>query len=166
MIRAKESTDAPAVRQPALQSGHGKGSGYARTRRRRGGVAGLADRTGLTAQLSAATARWGFVPVHDRGRVLADLAVAIADGARVLSDLSVLRDQCEVFGSVASGRPCSTWSHGYCSSVSWMDLVARESASVAWPVAAVVIAALLRRHLTSVLPDRPPSGTGLRPRTR
>ena len=63
----------------------------------------LADRTGLTAQLSAATARRGFVPVHDRGRILADLAVAIADGARVMSDLAVLRDQGELFGPVASG---------------------------------------------------------------
>jgi hypothetical protein len=62
----------------------------------------LADRSGLTAELSAATARRGFVPVHDRGRVLADLAVAIADGARVLSDVATLRDQGELFGPVAS----------------------------------------------------------------
>lgn len=63
----------------------------------------LADRTGLTGELSTATARRGFVPVHDRGRVLTDLAVAIGDGARVLSDLAVLRDQSELFGAVASG---------------------------------------------------------------
>jgi Transposase DDE domain group 1 len=62
----------------------------------------LADRTGLTAGLSAATARRDFSPVHDRGRVLADLAVAIADGARVLSDFAVLRDQGELFGPIAS----------------------------------------------------------------
>jgi Transposase DDE domain group 1 len=62
----------------------------------------LADRTGLSEGLSAATARRGFTPVHDRGRVLADLAVTIADGGRVLSDLAVLRDQDELFGSVAS----------------------------------------------------------------
>jgi hypothetical protein len=43
-----------------------------------------------------------FVPVHDRGRVLADAAVLIADGGRVLSDLSTLRDQAELFGPVAS----------------------------------------------------------------
>jgi hypothetical protein len=63
----------------------------------------LADRSGLTAELSKATARRGFVPVHDRGRVLTDLSVAVADGARVLSDLAVLRDQGELFGPVASG---------------------------------------------------------------
>jgi hypothetical protein len=62
----------------------------------------IADRTGLTAGLSRALARRGFVPVHDRGRVLADTAVLIADGGRVLSDLAMLRDQAELFGSVAS----------------------------------------------------------------
>jgi hypothetical protein len=62
----------------------------------------LADRTGLTAALSAALTRRGFTPVHDRGRVLADTAVMIADGGRVMSDLAVLRDQGELFGPVAS----------------------------------------------------------------
>jgi Transposase DDE domain group 1 len=62
----------------------------------------LADRTGLTAALSSALSRRGFTPVHDRGRVLADTAVTIADGGRVMSDLAVLRDQGELFGPVAS----------------------------------------------------------------
>jgi hypothetical protein len=62
----------------------------------------IADRTGLTDGLSAALTRRGFVPVHDRGRVLADTAVLIADGGRVLSDLAMLRDQAELFGPVAS----------------------------------------------------------------
>lgn len=43
-----------------------------------------------------------FTPVHDRGRVLGDLAVCIADGGRVLSDLAGLRDQSELYGPVAS----------------------------------------------------------------
>ena len=47
-------------------------------------------------------ARRGFTPVHDRGRVLGDLAVCIADGGRVLSDLAALRDQPELYGPVAS----------------------------------------------------------------
>jgi len=63
----------------------------------------LADRTGLTGGLSGALARRGFVPVHDRGRVLADLAVAIADGASVINDFAVLAGQREVLGPVASG---------------------------------------------------------------
>jgi len=62
----------------------------------------LADRTGLTTGLSRALARRGFVPVHDRGRVLADTAVLIADGGRVLSDLAALRDQGELYGPIAS----------------------------------------------------------------
>ena len=62
----------------------------------------IADGTGLTAGLSRALHRRGFVPVHDRGRVLADTAVLIADGGRVLSDLATLRDQGELFGPVAS----------------------------------------------------------------
>jgi hypothetical protein len=62
----------------------------------------IADRTGLTSSLSRALARRGFVPVHDRGRVLSDTAVLIADGGRVLSDLAMLRDQAELFGPVAS----------------------------------------------------------------
>jgi hypothetical protein len=62
----------------------------------------LTDRTGLTGALSSALARRGFTPVHDRGRVLADTAVLIADGGRVMSDLAVLRDQGELFGPVAS----------------------------------------------------------------
>jgi Transposase DDE domain group 1 len=62
----------------------------------------LADGTGLTMGLSRALARSGFVPVHDRGRVLADTAVLIADGGRVLADLATLRDQSELYGPVAS----------------------------------------------------------------
>jgi hypothetical protein len=60
----------------------------------------LADRTGLTAGLSAAlpTPLGG----HDRGRVLSDLACAVADGARVISDFRVMGDQRELFGPVAS----------------------------------------------------------------
>ena len=62
----------------------------------------LSDNSGLTGALSKALARRGFAPVHDRGRVLADLAVCIADGGRALSDLAALRDQAELYGPVAS----------------------------------------------------------------
>ena len=61
----------------------------------------LADKTGLTGGLSAALAT-PRVLVHDRGRVLADLACAIADGARVISDFRVMSDQRELIGLVAS----------------------------------------------------------------
>ncbi len=66
-------------------------------------LADLADALGLTAALSDAMGptkqrRRG----HDRGEVLVDLAVAIADGAETISDLAVLRDQPDLFGTVAS----------------------------------------------------------------
>jgi Transposase DDE domain group 1 len=62
----------------------------------------LADRSGLTGALSAALARRGFNPLHDRGRVLTDLAVAIADGATTIGEIDTLRHQGELFGPVAS----------------------------------------------------------------
>lgn len=63
----------------------------------------LADQVGLTDGLSIAMAptkqrRRG----HDRGQVLMDLAVMIADGGTAISDLAVLRDQPKLFGEVAS----------------------------------------------------------------
>ena len=61
----------------------------------------LADKTGLTGGLSDALATARFL-VHDRGRVVSDLACAIADGARVISDFRVMSDQRELFGRVAS----------------------------------------------------------------
>jgi len=62
----------------------------------------LADRVGLTGELSRATARASFRPVHDRGRVLVDVAVLLADGGEAISDIDVLRHQQQVLGPVAS----------------------------------------------------------------
>jgi hypothetical protein len=42
---------------------------------------------------------------HDPGRILIDLAVAVADGTTTISDIAVLGDQVELFGPVA----LSTW---------------------------------------------------------
>ncbi len=61
----------------------------------------LADKTGLAGGLSRALASPRML-VHDRGRVLADVACAVADGARVISDFRVMSDQRELFGLVAS----------------------------------------------------------------
>jgi hypothetical protein len=61
----------------------------------------LADKTGLTRGLSRALFS-GRMLGHDRGRVLADISCAIADGARAISDFRVLADQGEAFGQVAS----------------------------------------------------------------
>ncbi|MGW0880109.1 transposase [Streptomyces sp. NPDC002671] len=66
-------------------------------------LADLAEATGLTAAYSGV-----LRPLrprgtgHDPGRVAADLAVMLADGGEALTELAALRDQCEVFGPVAS----------------------------------------------------------------
>jgi hypothetical protein len=64
-------------------------------------VRALADNVGLTAGLSKALASRRLL-VHDRGRVMADLACAIADGGEVISDFRVIGDQEDLFGLVAS----------------------------------------------------------------
>jgi hypothetical protein len=66
-------------------------------------IAELTDRLGLTSALAEAFAetreRAGG---HDRGRVLRDLALTLADGGDCLADLGALREQPELFGRVAS----------------------------------------------------------------
>jgi hypothetical protein len=61
-----------------------------------------ADRTGLTTALSRALHREGFTPGHDRGRVLADAAVMMADGGNTVRGIDVLRHQRDLLGEVAS----------------------------------------------------------------
>jgi hypothetical protein len=61
-----------------------------------------ADRTGLTGALSGALHREDFTPDHDRGRVLADAAVMMANGANTVRGIDVLRHQCDLLGQVAS----------------------------------------------------------------
>jgi hypothetical protein len=66
-------------------------------------LADMADATGLCDRLSDAMA-----PTkqrdrgHDRGAVLTELAVMIADGGQAISGLAALRDQPKLFGTVAS----------------------------------------------------------------
>ena len=63
----------------------------------------LADATGLTHGLSVAMAPTKRrVRGHDRGQVVADLAVMIAGGGDAIPDLAVLRNQPDLFGEVAS----------------------------------------------------------------
>jgi hypothetical protein len=66
-------------------------------------LADLADATTLTSAFSDALHRLRPRGTgHDPGRVAVDLAVMLADGGEAIRDLAVLRDQHEVFGSVAS----------------------------------------------------------------
>ncbi len=63
----------------------------------------LSDALGLTEALSAAMASTKKrLRGHDRGRVLVDLAVMLADGGEAISDLAALADQRALFGEVAS----------------------------------------------------------------
>src|SRR4051795_2522371 len=66
-------------------------------------VAEVADRTGLTRELSGALAGLRVRRRrHDPGRVIRDIAVMLADGGDCLSDLRAVRDQQPLFGPVAS----------------------------------------------------------------
>jgi hypothetical protein len=66
-------------------------------------LADLADRLGLVEELGRAVgATTSRRPLHDRGQVLVDLAVMLADGGTCLSDLAVLGAQPELFGAMAS----------------------------------------------------------------
>src|SRR3954451_15507683 len=70
-------------------------------------LADVADKTTLTAQLGEALAGLRRPRArHDPGRVLVDMAVAVADGATTISDVAVLADQAALFGPVASDSTC------------------------------------------------------------
>ena len=70
-------------------------------------LADVADKTTLTAQLGEALAGLRKPRArHDPGRVLVDMAVAVADGATTISDVAVLADQAALFGPVASDSTC------------------------------------------------------------
>src|ERR1700746_327326 len=62
----------------------------------------LADQCGLTSALGAALGRKGKFPLIDRGVALVSMAVAIALGARSMSDIAVLAHQEPVFGAAPS----------------------------------------------------------------
>jgi len=69
-------------------------------------LAELADRLALTSELgrraNLGLARPGGRYAHDRGAVLRDLAVLLADGGDCVRDLAVLREQAGLFGRVCS----------------------------------------------------------------
>ena len=62
----------------------------------------VADRTGLTRALSDTLCREDFIPGHDRGRVLTDTAVMMADGGNTIRAIDGLRHQGDLLGDVAS----------------------------------------------------------------
>lgn len=62
----------------------------------------LSDRLGLTSELGRRANRGVRAGAYDRGQVLRDLVVMLADGGDCVSDLASLRDQPELFGQVCS----------------------------------------------------------------
>jgi hypothetical protein len=88
----------------------------------------LADRSGLTRHLSRALARPDFSPVHDRGRVLTDVATAIGCGARDIVDVEALRVQDQLFGHVASDTTCG-WALGEVGKVERARIAAARAAA-------------------------------------
>lgn len=62
----------------------------------------LGDKVGLTGGLSQAMVGTRQLPLHDRGRVLTDLAAVVADGGTRIRDIAVLGDQAVLFKAVAS----------------------------------------------------------------
>src|SRR5690348_5672700 len=91
--------------------------------------------------LSAVLVRPGFYPVHDRGRVLVDVACSIAAGGVDLYDIEALRAQAQVFGPVASDTTALR-ALGQISDVDLYRIDARRAAA--------------RAHLWSQLPDGVP----------
>jgi len=66
-------------------------------------LAQVADKSGLTRALSSAVGEPGLrAGSHDRGRVIRDLAVMLADGGDCVADLRAVGDQAVLFGSTAS----------------------------------------------------------------
>ena len=70
-------------------------------------LADVADKTTLTGQLGEELGGLRKRRArHDPGRVVVDMAVAVADGATTIFDVAVLADQAAVFGAVASDSTC------------------------------------------------------------
>jgi hypothetical protein len=101
----------------------------------------LAEQSGLRAGLSAALARSGFVPGHDRGQILVDVAVALGLGAAsVAGAIDVLHASLAMLATVASAP------------TAWRALEEVDEASLARIATA---RATHRRTVWARLADRP-----------
>ena len=105
----------------------------------------LADRVGLTGQLSKALARRRFLPAHDRGQVLVDMATVLVAGGEAIGDIDTLRHE-PAWGQVASPATVGR------------TLDAVTPAGLARVAAA---RARARRHVWSGLPTSRAAGTDL-----
>lgn len=101
----------------------------------------LAEELGLRGRLSAALARSGFVPGHDRGQVLVDVAVALGLGATSVAGAMGVMDQARA----VTGPPASP-------ATAWRALEEIDAAALAKVAAA---RAVHRRTLWAALANRP-----------
>ncbi len=92
--------------------------------------------------MSKALTRRSFRLRHDRGRVLVDMAVLLADGGEAIADIDVLRHQSSVLGPVVSAAAV------------WRTLDELSPARLAKVEAA---RARARRHVWAQLPDGLPA---------
>jgi Transposase DDE domain group 1 len=105
--------------------------------------------TGLDRGLSAALERWrASRAVHDPGKVIADLVVALALGGDCLADIAVLRAQPELAGPVASDPVVSR-------------LISALAADAPRALKAIrKVRAAAREHAWALAGDRAPGGDG------
>jgi len=99
-----------------------------------------ADKTGLTSRLSEALTPWRKpLAVHDPGKTMLDLAVAVALGGDCLADIAVLREQPAVFGPVASdptvSRTITELARSPRKALRAIDKATTASRSAAWSLA-------------------------------
>ncbi len=89
----------------------------------------LSDRLGLTRELGRRANRAVRAGAHDRGQVLRDVVVMLADGGDCVSDLARLRGQPDLFGQVCSTRLPGASSPGSCP----QSRVGSPGCSQRWP---------------------------------
>ena len=99
-------------------------------------LAETADLAGLTGGLSAAMTDLE-ARRHDPGRTLAQIVLALADGATCLTDVAVLRDQPTMFGPVASEATVwRTFNRIGPAELTGIDAARRDARARAWAAGA------------------------------
>ena len=114
-----------------------------------------ADVVGLGDALSAALAPWRKPhAVHDPGKIVLDLAVAVAIGGDCLADIATIRAEPGVFGLVASDPTVSRLVDTLAADVD-KALAAINTARAAGPVQGVEVGRVGTRPTTTSTADRP-----------
>lgn len=99
----------------------------------------LADRVGLTTELSKAMARRSFVPVHDRGRVLVDVAVIETHSGEFVGDCGLTVQEVEGAWMVEAGWHVRSplRRQGYAAEAASAVRVAAREAGIEHPIAII-----------------------------